>query len=518
MDLALVHERRWWTLGVLCLSLVLIGIDNTILNVALPTLVTDLDATTADLQWIVDSYVLVFAGLLLTAGALGDKFGRARALKIGLVVFGIGSLLSAVSGSSTQLIASRAVMGLGAAFVMPSTLSILTNSFTDPKERAKAIGNWAGVSGLGVGLGPVAGGWLLEHFWWGSVFLVNVPFIAAALLLGRSFVPESSDPTQPRLDVVGAGLSIAGLVALVWTLIEAPGHGWLSTTTLGGFAVAAAILAAFAVWESRIDHPMLDVSFFRNRRFSAGSASITIAFFALFGSLFLLTQLLQFVLGYSALKAGMCLLPIAGTLVVVAPTSSKLVERLGTKRVVASGMAIVALGLFLASRLTVDAAYLDVAISMVVMAGGMALVMPPATESIMGSLPPAKAGVGSAVNDTTREVGGALGIAILGSVTASGYRHSIGAVVDGTAMPADAASAVKSSLGAALQVADRIGGDPGALLAGAARVAFLDGMGTTLVIGAAIALAGALVALVFLPAGAPDPEADVIEELASQGA
>ena len=508
MDRSLVHDRRWHTLGVLCLSLVLIGLDNTILNVALPTLVRELHASTSSLQWIVDSYVLVFAGLLLTAGSLGDKYGRARALSAGLVVFGLGSVLSAFAGSSSQLIATRALMGMGAAFVMPSTLSILTNSFTDAGERARAIAIWAGVSGLGIGIGPVAGGWLLEHFWWGSVFLINVPVIAIALVLGRLYVPESSDPEQPRLDVVGAGLSIAGLVSLVWTLIEAPHNGWLSATTLVGFVVAAAVLVAFAVWESRVENPMLDVSFFTNARFSAGAGAITLVFFALFGSMFLLTQLLQFVLGFSALKAGMGLLPIAATLMVVAPNSARLVERFGTKVVVASGMATVGAGLLLASRLTVDAGYLDVALSMTVMAAGMGLVMAPATESVMGSLPPAKAGVGSAVNDTTREVGGALGVAVLGSITSSAYAHSL------SAYPA----VVKDSLGAAMQVAGRVGGAQGAALASAARVAFVDAIGTTLLVAAGVALLGSVVAFVFLPARAEEVEDEMVGELVLEAA
>jgi EmrB/QacA subfamily drug resistance transporter len=518
MDRTLAHERRWYTLGVLCLSLVLIGLDNTILNVALPTLVRDLGASTSSLQWIVDSYVLVFAGLLLTAGALGDKFGRRRALSAGLVVFGVGSLLSAFAGSASQLIATRALMGMGAAFVMPSTLSILTNSFIDPKERGRAIAIWAGVAGLGIGLGPVAGGWLLEHFWWGSVFLVNIPFIVVALVLGAFVIPESRDVDAARLDLVGALLSIAGLVALVWTLIEAPHNGWLGSTTLGGFAVAAVILVAFATWESKIDDPMLDVTFFANRRFSAGSAAITLVFFALFGSLFLLTQLLQFVLGYSALSAGVRLLPIALTMMVAAPNSARLVERFGTKFVVSGGMALVATGLLAASRLGVESAYWQVATSMVVMALGMAFVMAPATESIMGSLPPAKAGVGSAVNDTTREVGGALGVAVLGSIASSGYAHSIGKVIDGTAMPAAASSAIKDSLGAGLQVAARIGGQPGAALADAARHAFVDGMGVTLVVAAGVALLGSVIALLFLPARAEEPEIVMPEERVLQAA
>ena len=288
-------ERRWLALGVLCLSLLLVVLDNTILNVALPTLVDELDASTSDLQWIVDSYVLVFAGLLLSAGSLGDRFGRKRSLFLGMIVFGIGSVLAALTGSSGALIATRGLMGVGAAFVMPATLSIITNLFTDPRERAQAIAAWAGVAGLGVAIGPITGGWLLEHFWWGSVFLVNVPFIVLALVAGWKLLPESRDPEQPRLDFVGAGLSIVGLTALVWTLIEAPNHGWTDVMTLGGFAVALAVLGSFIAWERHTDHPMLDLSFFADRRFSVGTGAVTLVMFSLFGALFVLTQLLQFV-------------------------------------------------------------------------------------------------------------------------------------------------------------------------------------------------------------------------------
>ncbi|HEX4905628.1 MAG TPA: DHA2 family efflux MFS transporter permease subunit [Acidimicrobiales bacterium] len=496
------HPRRWLALGVLCLSLLLVVLDNTILNVALPTLVDELDASTSDLQWIVDSYVLVFAGLLLTAGSLGDRFGRRRSLAAGLTVFGVGSVLAAFSGSAGALIGTRALMGLGAAFVMPATLSIITNLFTDPRERAQAIAAWAGVAGLGVAIGPVTGGYLLEHFWWGSVFLVNVPFLVAALVAGRLLLPESKDPGQSRLDPVGAVLSIVGLVALVWTIIEAPEAGWTSGSTLAGGALALAVGATFIWWERRIDHPMLDVTFFADRRFSVATGSITLVMFAMFGSLFILTQLLQLVLGYSALEAGIRMLPVAGTMFVVAPLSAKVVEKVGTKAVVGSGMAIVALGLLLTSRVGAADGYGPVALAMVVLAFGMALVMAPATESIMGSLPPAKAGVGSAVNDTTRELGGALGVAVLGSLLSSAYSSNM----DG------APEAARESLGAAIAIAHTMGGDAGAALTAVARDAFVDGMGITLAIAAAVALAGSVLTFLFLPARATAVELDVVEE------
>lgn len=494
------HDRRWLALAVLCLSLVLIVLDNTVLNVALPTLVRDLGASTTQLQWIVDAYVIVFAGLLLTAGALGDRFGRRGALQLGLVIFAVASALAALSGSSGQLIGARSVMGLGAAFVMPATLSIITNIFTDPKERAQAIAIWAGMAGVGVALGPVIGGYLLGHFWWGSVFLINLPIVVLALVSGRLLLPESRDPSAPRLDIVGAVLSIAGIGALLWAIIEAPQHGWAAPVTLGTFALAAVLLAAFALWERRVDKPMLDVAFFRDPRFSAASGSIALVFFALFGSFFLFTQLLQFVMGYTAFEAGLRLLPVSVVLGVVSPFSARMVERVGTKVVVTSGLVIVAVGLAMASTFSMGSSYGDLLVSMLVLSAGMGLTMAPATESIMGSLPPGKAGVGSAVNDTTRELGGALGVAVLGSLLASGYASSLGDALRGFPVPAEVATVVQQSVGAALQVAAGVGGPGGEALSSAARAAFVDAMGTGLVVAAVAALVGAAVTAVFLPA------------------
>jgi EmrB/QacA subfamily drug resistance transporter len=505
-----VYRRRWWTLAVLCLSLVVIGVDNTILNVALPTLVTDLHASTSQLQWIVDGYTLVFAGLLLTAGSLGDRFGRKGALSIGLAIFGAGSVLSATAGSATQLILTRCVMGIGAALIMPATLSIVTNVFTIPTERARAIAIWAGFSAMGIAIGPLAGGYLLEHLYWGSVFLVNVPIVIAALVAGWYLVPNSKDPSAPRLDPLGALLSIVGLTALVWSIIEAPQKGWGSPATLGGLAVAAAVLAGFAAWELRSDHPMLNVSFFKNPRFTAASSAVTLTFFALFGSLFVITQYLQTVLGYSALAAGVRILPFAVVMMVLAPQSAKVAERFGTKLVVFGGLVAVAAGLLIMLSANVHSGYLPVFVSFVVMATGMAFTMAPATESIMGSLPRDKAGVGSAVNDTTRQVGGALGVAIIGSVFSSVYASQLGTDVAALHLPAQATSAANSSVGGALAVAGRIGGTTGQSLATSAREAFVAGMHHGLVVGAAVAVVGAFVALLFLPARAPEAADDAI--------
>ena len=486
--------QRWWTLVVLSASLLVIGLDNTILNVALPTLEHDLGASSSQLQWIVDAYMLVFAGLLLTAGALGDRFGRKRALTFGLAVFGLGSGLSALATSPAMLIATRALMGVGGAFIMPSTLSIITAVFP-AEERAKAIGVWAGVSGLGIAIGPVAGGWLIEHASWNAVFLVNLPFVAAALLAGHWLVPESKDPAAPRLDIPGFAMSISGLTTLVWAIIEAPSKGWTNPTILAAFAVAAAILGAFMAWELRTSEPMLDIRLFSNPRFSGASAAITLTFFAMFGSIFFLTQYLQGVLGYTALEAGVRVTPIALGLILGGPISAKLAAKLGTKVVVAAGLTLVAVGLSIVTQFAVDSTYGIVAAHLLVLGFGMGMAMAPATESVMGSLPVEKASVGSAVNDTTRTTGGALGVAILGSLLASQYRGDMDGAVSG--LPHDAAATASDTLSGGLAVAHRLG-DSG--LAEAAQSAFLNGMHVAAIAAAAVALAGAIVAYMVIPA------------------
>jgi EmrB/QacA subfamily drug resistance transporter len=491
------YQRRWWALLVLCLSLVVLGMDNTILNVTLPTLARDLGATASQLQWMVDAYILVFAGLLLTMGALGDRFGRKLTLNTGLLVFAAGSAASAFAGSPQVLIASRAAMGIGAALIMPSTLSIITNIFP-PKERGRAIGVWAGMAGLGIILGPVAGGWLLEHLWWGSVFLVNLPVVALAIVAGWPLLPESRDPSATPLDPIGAALSIAALVMLVYGIIQAPADGWTDPLILGAFSVAAVLAVAFLWWERRIQHPMLPIEFFGNPRFSAASGAIAMAFFALFGSVFLLTQHLQFVLGYTPLQAGVRILPVA-TLVVAAPLAARLTERVGAKLVVAAGLLVVAGALWLLSTVQLGDGYGLVAATLALLGIGMGFVMAPATESIMGSLPLAKAGVGSAMNDTTRQVGGALGVAVLGSILAAGY----GAAIQPTLRdaPPPIAQAAGDSIGAAATIATQLGTHGQGLLE-AARSAFIQGMGDALQVGAGVAALAALLVLLLLPARA----------------
>jgi EmrB/QacA subfamily drug resistance transporter len=370
---------------------------------------------------------------------------------------------------------------------------------------------------MAVAIGPVTGGYLIEHFWWGSVFLVNVPVVIVAIVLGQLFVPTSKDPSAPPLDIPGALLSIAGLVALVWAIIEGP-HGWTDPKVVVGFALAAVLLGTFVWWERRTPVPMLDMGFFKSRRFSAASGAIALTFFAMFGSLFLLTQYLQSVLGYTALEAGVRLVPMAAVQVVVAPLSAKVVERVGSKVIVGLGLGTAALGLVLAAQLEPDSTYGDVLVSLVVLAAGLALVMPTATESIMGSLPPAKAGVGSAVNDTTRELGGALGVAVLGSVMSSTYRPRVTEALAGTPVPDEVRGIVTDQVGAAIGVANQVGGEAGRALTAVAGSAFTDGMGTAFYIGAGALAVGAVIVALFLPARAPDHEGwQVLEGPAPDG-
>jgi EmrB/QacA subfamily drug resistance transporter len=517
-DPEIAHRRRWLTLLVLCLSLMVIGIDNTILNVAIPTLAKPtsaggLGASASELQWIVDAYTIVFAGLLLTSGSLGDRFGRYRALTIGLVIFGVGSALSAFAPSATVLIGTRALMGIGASAIMPATLSILTNVFHDPRERAKAIGVWAGVSAIGIAIGPIAGGVLLQHFWWGSVFLVNVPVVIFALVAGFLLVPDSRDPAAGRLDPLGSVLSIAGLSLLLWAIIEGPSSGWGSPSVLGGFIIGAAILTGFFVWELKCANPMLDVRFFENPRFSAASGAITLAFLALFGTIFLLTQYTQQVLGYTTVEAGAIFLPQSIVLMIFAPMSTRWVRMFGNKAVVATGLFVLAVALALMATFQTDSsAYLVVGIT-ALSAFGMAHVVAPATESIMGSLPRAKAGVGSAMNDTTRQVGGAVGVALLGSILASAFRPHVRDLLQGR-VPGSLLARVEDSLGSALGVArDVPSARPYATrIVSAAQTSFVNGMHAAVLVAAAIAVIGGIGVLVWLPARAR-PHPDDVDEI-----
>jgi EmrB/QacA subfamily drug resistance transporter len=506
-----VHRRRWWILALLCTSLMIVIIGNTSLNVALPTLARELDATTSDLQWMVDAYSLVFAGLLLTAGALGDRFGRKGALQLGLVLFGIGALVATFAGGAGQIIAGRAVMGFGGAFVMPSTLSILSNVFAND-ERPKAIAIWAGVAGGGAALGPVASGFLLEHFWWGSVFLVNLPIIIGSLVIGHWLLPKSSNPTDAPLDPVGALLSVVGLSALVYAIIEGPDHGWRSAESALWFGLAAVVLLAFLLWERSRRDPMLNLHFFEDRRFSVSSGGITLIFFAMFGTFFLTTQYFQLVLGYSPLGAGVRLLPMSFVMMFVAPQTPKLVTRFGANRVGAAGLLLVSAGLVFYSLAGVDTPYLPVIAIFVVLAAGFALTMSPMTTQLMSAVPRSKAGVGSAMNDTTRELGGALGVAVLGSLVTSRYASSLASALEGAAAPVREIAG--SGLSGAVALADHPEQFPGLRLApgaadgikAAAQQAFVDGLGVACLVAAVVVALAAVAVFRYLPSDRSNPE------------
>jgi EmrB/QacA subfamily drug resistance transporter len=492
------HPRRRQILLVLCLSLLVVVIDNTILNTALPTLARVLHAGTSSLQWITDAYTLCFAALLVPAGALGDRYGRRISLIAGLVVFAAGSVAAAFSAGTEPLIAARVVMGLGATFVMPATLSIL-NAVFPPKERPQAIAAWSAIAGVGIIVGPTLGGLLLTHFWWGSVFLINVPLVVAAIAGVVLLVPETAEPTGHRLDWRGTVLIAASLVAIVDAIIEAPTRGWTSGLTLAEAAAGLAALAGFVWWELHTTDPLIDLRVFGRRAFSASAAAVTVIFFALFGSLFVLTQYLQLVHGYSPLSAGVRALPFALAMGVMSPLSPVLAQRLGGRVIIPAGMALMGLGLLDLSTAQVHSAYPPLAVAVAVMGAGMGLVMAPASTTIMSSVPSHQAGAGSAINDTIREVGGALGIAVIGSISAAAYSARLGSGLLAAHVPGAVTHVATGSIAAADMLSHALGGIAGAQLAAQAHAAFVHAMSVGLRVAAAIALASAIAAVFALP-------------------
>ncbi len=487
----------------LLLAAFVINLDTTIVNVALPTLVRELHASNSQLQWVVDAFNLVFAGSVLAVGSLSDRLGRKGMLLAGLSVFGLSSLAGGLTGSPGQLIAARAVMGVGAAMVFPSTLSLLANVFTERRERALAIGLWGAITGVAIALGPIVGGWLLEAFGWRSIFLAMTPVAALAGVLVAGYVPISRDPHAPRTDRAGFVLSTAMIGLLVYTIIEAPTYGWGSTRTLGSFALTAALVAAFVAWERRTEQPMLDLSLFRNPRFTAASASVAISFFALSGFIFLVTQYFQFLKGYGPLSTGVRLLPVASCVAISSILGARLAVRFGTKLVVALGLFLMAAFYVWVTTAEAGTSYGTIAAQMVVLGTGMGLTSAPATEAVMGVVPTAKAGVGSAVNDATRLLGGTLGVAVIGSVYASLYASRLtGALPAG--LPTTIARTAHASVGAALTASGKLShaGHPALATAihDAASSAFFNGFHAANFVSAGVAAAGAVMALALLPA------------------
>jgi EmrB/QacA subfamily drug resistance transporter len=490
---------RGAALAVLCVAVLIVNLDNTILNVALPTLVRDLNASASDLQWIVDSYVVVFAGLLLTAGSLADKIGRKKTFLAGLVIFGAGSAWAAFSGSVGLLIAARAGMGIGGALMIPSTLSIISNMYPEPGERQRAISLWAATTGFAVALGPIAGGLLLARFWWGSVFLVNVPIAVAGLVAATWLVPDSRNDAALAPDLVGVVMSIAGIGLLLWAIIEGPTQGWSSAEVIGTGAAGIVVLGLFTLWERRCSHPMLNLGYFRNRAFGAAIPAVATVSFGLYGALFVLTQFLQFSLGFSPLQAGVRVLPAAAAVVLIAPLSAVGVRFLGSKVTMAAGLALIAAGLWLVSGVTAGTGYGGIVPGMILLGAGAGLALPTSSGSVIGSVPRANAGVGSATNTTAIQVGGAIGVAVVGSLLSTRYGNNVSAALSGQHVPQAAMTAIRSSLGDALTVAARVPGTAGQLLAHVARDAFASGLDLGMLTAAGVAIAGFAIALIWLP-------------------
>jgi EmrB/QacA subfamily drug resistance transporter len=491
-----LYDKRWWALLVLCMSLLVTFVGNTSLNIALPTLSRQLDATTSQLQWSVSVYSLVFSGLLFIAGALGDRFGRKGMLQLGLLGFLTGAAMATLATTMWQIIACRAVMGAAAAFIMPSTLSLLVNIFP-PDERTKAIAIWAGTTGAAGGLGQLLSGWLLNHFWFGSIFLVNLPIVALTLVGSVFLVPRSRNPDIVRLDPTGAVLSVVGVSAIVYGLIEAPDSGWMSSASLTAFGVGALALLAFVRWELRVDEPMLDMRYFRNPSFSVATSGMVVVYVAIYGVMFIFTQYFQLIRGYGPLATAVRMSPIGPVMMIIAPMTPRIVRKLGANITVGIGMALVGIAYILLGQVTTTTPYAYIISVLLVQVVGAALTTSPITASIMSAVPARKAGTASAMNNTTRELGTALGVAVLGSVAASKFASGIASAIE--PLSATDRSATRESLSGALAVARRLGGEQGLGLVHAANEAFVDGVRLAAVIGGGISVLAAVAVLRYLP-------------------
>ncbi|MGQ0464374.1 MAG: MFS transporter [Sporichthyaceae bacterium] len=486
-------RRHIPVLVAVCLAVFTIQLATMIVNIALPSLTSELDANTRDLLWIVDGFNFAFAALVLAMGSLSDRLGRRGTLLIGLLCYFVANAGGAFAPNPDLLVAWRVMAGIGAAIVFPTTLSILVNEITDRKQRAAAIGMWGAATGVAVAVGPILGGALLERYWWGSTLLLCAALAAVSLVVAWKWAPNSADPTTPPLDYPGLVLSTLGFGALVYAIIEGPELGWSSNRSLGQFALAALILAVFVVHERRVEHPMLDVRLFANMRFTAASGAVTFAFFALFGFIFLITQYFQFVRGYGALEAGMRTIPVATAIAIASLLGPRLALAIGTKTVVTVGLVSFAVAFAWISTASAVTPYEEIVGQMVLLGAGLGLTSAPATEAIMGVVPAAKAGVGSAVNDATRELGGTLGVAVIGSVATSVY---VSRLRDGE-FPAEISHIAEESYGAASLVARVTGND---VLAQVATNGFLDGLSVACLVAMGVCLFGALLVLFFLPA------------------
>ncbi|GAA2637776.1 DHA2 family efflux MFS transporter permease subunit [Paractinoplanes durhamensis] len=487
-------KSRWYALAALALSTLAIGLDTTILSVALPTLSRDLHASTGDLQWFTNSYLLVLAAVLLPAGMLGDRFGRKKLLLGALFVFGAASAACARAAGTGELIAARTALGLGAAVIMPLSGSVLTVLFKD-KERSRALGIWLTASALGIPLGPLLGGWLLDNFWWGSVFLINVPLIAVALVAVTLWVPESHGDRTRRFDPLGVLLSASGLVALTYGIIEAGDRGWSDARSLTTMIAGVLALIAFVVRQRTAKFPLVDLDLFRSRQFTGGAVLATVASFGMLGLMFSLPQFYSAVEGQDAFGSGLRLLPVIGGLLVGARTAEKIAARIGSRLVIAGGLALMTAALLLGATTSATSGFGFIAVWVSLAGLGLGFTLPPSMDAALGALTPERSGVGNGLIQAMRQVGGAIGVAVLGTVLNGAYRD---------ALPAAAGDATRES------VAAGVTGDPALL--GAVRAAFTHGMDVSLVVAAAVAAAGVVLALVMLPGRTPPPAAAVEAE------
>ncbi len=485
-------KNRWLVLAVLSLSLVIVMLNNVTLNVALPELSTDLEADNSELQWIMDSYALVFGGTLLVMGALGDRFGRKGALQIGLIIVGCASAWTAFyAQNSTEVIIARATMGLGAALVMPSTLSVVLVVFP-PNERGKAIGIWAAMAGIGAPIGLILGGWAVENYNWEMVFLINVPIIIFALIVGAIIVPRSKDQNQRPLDAIGAVLSVVSLASLLYGIIEGPSLGWYDSQVLVSFVIAIVFGFGFVLWQRKVEYPILPLEFFKNQKFTLGLVAIALAMFVMFSFMFMQMLHFQLVRGHSALSAAIRFFPLPMGLMPAAANSDRLVAKFGRPNVITTGLVLVSAGLFLFTMVEVDTNYWQIAATFVLLGVGMGLTMAPSTTAIMDAIPESKAGVGSATNDASREIGGALGIAIGGSVLNEIYQSNI-------SIPSSASAnsqLIESSFPAAIKIGSEMlakGNSEGALLIASAKDAFVEGMIGACIVAGCVALIAAFI-------------------------
>ncbi|THA32297.1 DHA2 family efflux MFS transporter permease subunit [Streptomyces sp. A1277] len=486
-------NRRWWALGALVASMLVLGFDMTILNVALPTMAGDLGATTGEQQWMADVYVVVFAALMLPAGLLGDRFGRRRMLITGLGVFLAGSLVGALATDVPAVVAARGVMGVGGALVMPLALAVLPSLFGEPKDRIKAVGIVSAASALGMPLGPILGGWLLDHFWWGSIFLVNIPMVGIGIAACVFLLPETRDPAAPRVDTVSTVLTAAGLGALIYAIIEAPGRGWGDPLVLAVLTGGAVLLAALVVRERKAVRPMLDLALLRQRPFLLSTLAATLVMFVLAGLMFILPGYLQAVLGHDAFGTGLRMLPMMGGLIVAAKAGSPVTERFGARATMSAGLVVLAFAALLGSRTTVDSGYGFTALWLSIAGLGFGFAVVPAMDAALGALPADRAGSGSGLLMTVRQTGSALGIALLGSLLAGAYSGRL----DTTGLPPAAADTAGDSVVAAHAVAARLGARH---LADSADAAYVHGMGLVLLVIAATSLVSALFVGAFLTA------------------